>query len=55
MYNVYVIPFWPMKVYWFMRKTVQLVTINDFPEPPENHPDLKISRSYFPTPSFLKH
>ena len=55
MYNVYVIPFWPMKVYWFLRKTVQLVAVQDFPEVPEGHPDAAIRRGYFPTPGFLKH
>ena len=54
MYNVYVIPFWPMKVFWFCRKTVQLALIRDFPEvPDEKHPDALISRSYFGKPWFL--
>lgn len=28
MYNVYVVPFWPMKVYWTLRK-VSLGKINE--------------------------
>lgn len=28
MFNVYVIPFWPMKMYWFTRK-VSCVKVND--------------------------
>jgi hypothetical protein len=55
MYNVYVVPFWPMKIYWFLRKSVQLVAIQDFPEVPENHPDAAIRRGYFAVPSFMKH
>ena len=55
MYNVYVIPFWPMKVFWFFRKSFQLLTLNDFPVVPETHPDKAISRGYFPIPAFLKH
>lgn len=26
MYNVYVIPFWPMKVYWTLRKVSPVAT-----------------------------
>jgi hypothetical protein len=55
MFNVYVIPYWPQKVYWFMRKSVQLALIADFPTPPEGHPDNQIRRGYFPMPGFLKH
>ena len=46
MYNTYPI-FWPAKLYWFFRKSFQLILIQDFPAVPENHPDTKISRSYF--------
>jgi len=54
MYNVYP-PFWFAKIYWFTAKSVQLLTLRDFPTPPPEHPDLQISRAYFPWPSFLKH
>ena len=46
---------WPMKAYWFTRKTVQLIFLRDFPTPPENHPDHAIDRSYFKVPGFMKH
>ena len=39
MYNVYIFPFWPMKAYWFMAKSVQLITLRDFPTPAADHPD----------------
>ena len=55
MYNVYLVPFLPMKVFWFMRKAAQLVLVMDFPAVPEGHPDEAIRRGYFPTPSFMKH
>ena len=54
MYNIIPV-FWPMKVYWFNMKFLQLLTLNDFPEVPENHPDLAIRRGYFPMPAFMKH
>ena len=47
MYNVYLVPFLPMKVFWFLRKSAQLILIQDFPAIPENHPDNKIHRGYF--------
>lgn len=47
MYNVYVVPFWPMKVFWTVRKATTIVFIRDFPTPPDGHPDTKISRAYF--------
>ena len=50
MYNAYPIPFWPMKVYWTLRKAAMIVLIRDFPAVPENHPDNKISRAYFTIP-----
>ena len=53
MYNVYPI-FWPMKVYWFMRKSVQILFLYDFPPVPDGHPDKAITRG-FPMPSFMKH
>ncbi len=54
MYNVYPV-FYPLKVYWFFRKSFQLLTLNDFPEVPDGHPDQKINRGYFPKPKFLSH
>ena len=53
MYNVYPI-FWPMKVYWFCRKSVQILFIQDFPPVPDGHPDKAIVRG-FPMPAFMKH
>ena len=53
MYNVYPF-FWPMKVYWFCRKSLQILFIRDFPPVPEGHPDEKIVRG-LPMPSFMKH
>ena len=55
MYNVYIIPFYPAKVYWFTMKSLQLLTLRDFPEAPENHPDRAIRRSYIPLPAFMRH
>ena len=43
MYNVYPV-FWPMKVFWFCRKSIQILFIRDFPPVPEGHPDEKIVR-----------
>ncbi len=54
MYNVYV-PFWPLKAFWFVRRSAELAFIKDFPTPPENHPDNEISRGYFAMPAFMKH
>ena len=54
MYNAFPV-FWPAKAFWFTRKSVQLLLIRDFPEVPENHPDQKIRRGYFPMPAFMKH
>lgn len=50
MYNVYVIPFWPMKAYWTLKKATKIVFIRDFPPVPAGHPDEKISRAYFQIP-----
>eukprot|EP00352_Strombidinopsis_acuminata_P002691 CAMPEP_0176377732 /NCGR_PEP_ID=MMETSP0126-20121128/29105_1 /TAXON_ID=141414 ORGANISM="Strombidinopsis acuminatum, Strain SPMC142" /NCGR_SAMPLE_ID=MMETSP0126 /ASSEMBLY_ACC=CAM_ASM_000229 /LENGTH=62 /DNA_ID=CAMNT_0017739709 /DNA_START=20 /DNA_END=204 /DNA_ORIENTATION=- len=47
LFNVFIIPFYPFKFYWFLRKTTQLVTLNDFPTPPENSEDAKLGRRYF--------
>ena len=35
MYNVYVVPFWPMKVYWTLRKVSAslFLTRDDFRQP----------------------
>ena len=45
MYNVYPI-FWPMKVFWFTRKSLTILFLKDFPTPPEGHPDNNISRGF---------
>ena len=47
MYNVYLVPFLPLKAFWFLRKSAQLILIQDFPAVPDGHPDAKISRGYF--------
>jgi hypothetical protein len=46
LYNVFVIPYWPMKVYWFTMKSLKIATLNDFPTPDENHPDKQLKRTY---------
>ena len=56
MYNVYIIPFWPMKAWWTLKKATKIVLLKDFPnirdkkfaeDVSPDHPDFKIKRSYF--------
>ena len=58
MYNVYIPIFYPLKAFWFLRKTAQLLLIQDFPAVPDGHPDAAIRRGYIPAgllPGFMKH
>mmetsp|Transcript_20155 Transcript_20155/g.22491 ORF Transcript_20155/g.22491 Transcript_20155/m.22491 type:complete len:80 (+) Transcript_20155:26-265(+) len=47
MYNVYAIPFFPMKVYWFAKKSLVLFFMMDFPAVPKGHKHERIHRNMF--------
>ncbi|CAI2383406.1 unnamed protein product [Moneuplotes crassus] len=44
MYNVYAIPFFPMKIYLFVKKSIKLFLVLDFPQPPKGHKHERIHR-----------
>lgn len=44
-YGCFVIPYWPMKLYWMTKKGAKMAFMKDFPTPPEGHPDNNIRRS----------
>ena len=46
LYNVFIFPWYPMKAFWFVRKSATMITLNDFPEVPKGHKDEIINRAY---------